>query len=108
MASLGGRRSLPGYRTDRFLGDASASGSAVLRLKLLEIGAAKGIGMGVFGVATAGRVWIDAIEDDGNTLHSGFGGGFFVRSNALSRTASLAFVRGDRDFRTYLSLGLPF
>ena len=108
MASLGGRRSLPGYRTQRFLGDAAASGSAILRLSLLQLGAAKGIGMGVFGVATAGRVWIDAIEDDGTTLHSGFGGGFFLRSNALNRAASIAFVRGDRDFRTYLSLGLPF
>lgn len=108
MAALGGRGSLPGFRTQRFLGDASASGSALLRLKLLQIEAARGISMGIFGLATTGRVWLDAIEDDGNTLHTGYGGGFFIRSDALERSVSASFVRGDRDLRTYLRFGLPF
>lgn len=108
LAQLGGKASLPGYRTYRFLGDAAGSVSGLLRVTLLDLGVAGGIRIGGHGIGTIGRVWLDGVEDGGQAEHVGWGGGLFVRLQALERTAALSFVQGERGWRTYLGLGFPF
>ena len=107
LASVGGRGTLPGYRTGRFVGNSAASAAALLRAALVRTGRAGGLTFGTFGIAATGRVWLDDVPEP-RTLHEGFGGGLFMRSEALDRTVSIAWVRGDRDTRTYLGLGFPF
>jgi hypothetical protein len=107
MASLGGRRSLPGYRTERYIGDSAASLSSLLRFNLFRIGGAGGVGVGAFGLGSMGRVWLDHVQEAG-TIHRAWGGGLFLRSDELRRSVSISWAVGDSGTRTYLGLGLPF
>ena len=107
MASLGGRYTLPGYRADRFIGDGAASASSLLRLTLFRLGSAGGLGFGVHGLGTMGRVWLDDVPES-NTIHSAWGGGLFIRSEGLRRSVSITWARGERGTRTYVRLGFPF
>jgi hypothetical protein len=95
-AFLGGSPSLRGYAFDRFVGDASAFGSAEVRMPL------KGP-FGVLALADAGRVWYDGDSPGG--WHTALGGGGFVRAGGY--TASLLYAYGERGI-VYLRLGLPF
>ncbi len=95
-AFLGGSPSLRGYAFDRFAGDASAFGSAELRVPLAGP-------FGVLGLADAGRVWYDGDSPGG--WHTALGGGGFVRAGGY--TASLLYAYGERGI-VYLRLGLPF
>ena len=106
-ASLGGRSSLPGYRTGRFRGDRALSALSLARLELLEFDSPfGGFAVGVHGIATAGRVWLDGETSD--VIHAGAGGGIWVRSNVVGAPFSVSTVWGDRGPRTYLDLGHLF
>lgn len=105
-ASVGGRTSLPGFRSGRFRGDQALSGLALLRGRLLTLNALGGWDLGGHGVATAGRVWLKGEESE--TIHAAWGGGLWFRSHALDRFLSVTVAEGDRGLRTYLDLGFPF
>lgn len=95
-ATVGGSPSVRGYAFERFAGDASAFGSAEVRVPVA--GPA-----GVLALADAGRVWYDGASPGG--WHTALGGGGFVRAGGY--TASLLYAYGERGI-VYLRLGLPF
>jgi hypothetical protein len=106
-AFLGGSRTLRGFPSDRFAGDAVTYGSAELRQPL---GTAKLLVRGQLGatvMADAGRVY-DSGEDS-NEWHSAVGAGlwfhFRVRSTPLG--ASATFALGEEP-ALYLKFGAPF
>ncbi len=107
MAAIGGRESLPGYRTGRFRGNSAASASAIVRVSLFDLHTLGGIGVGTFGLGTTGRVWLDNVSEP-RTKHGALGVGLYLDSRAFDRSASLSWVFGERGTRTYLSFGLPF
>ena len=106
-ASLGGRGSLPGYRTGRFRGDEALSVLSLARLQLLDADSPfGGFALGVHGIGTAGRVWLDGETSD--AIHTAAGGGLWIRPNALGAPFSVSMVWGERGPRTYLDLGFLF
>ena len=102
-AFIGGRRSLRGYRFDRFAGDASAFGSAELRVPLDTVRIVLNGELGVFGLADAGRVWLDGASPGG--WHSAAGGGVWFAT--MNTAVSLSYARGNQH-RFYAAFGLPF
>lgn len=102
-AWLGGRTTLRGYRWQRFRGDRAAYGSAELRVPVTKVAVILRWNVGVFGLADAGRVWVDG-ESPGD-WHTGFGGGVWF--SALGQAFSAAYAHGEEG-RVYLQTGLSF
>jgi hemolysin activation/secretion protein len=101
-AFLGGRTSLRGYETDRFAGDASLFGSTELHLPITTLTLLVRGELGVFGLADAGRVFVDGESPGG--WHTSIGGGTWF--STLGHTLSLAYAKGETG-RLYLRLGMP-
>lgn len=106
LAALGGAESLPGYRSRRFLGNESLSGGALVRLKLVHLGWLASTSVGVHGIASTGRVWLDGESSD--SWHAGYGGGAWFRPRSVDTALSLSLVTGEDRTRFYLQLGFPF
>lgn len=106
LAYLGDAGSLAGYRTHRFAGEEALSGSALLRLKLFQFAPLGALDVGVHGVATSGRVWVDG--EDSDAWHRGFGGGLWLMPPSFGRPLSFTAVRGDDETRYYVRLGFLF
>ena len=102
-AFLGGRRSLRGFRQDRFAGHRAIFGSAELRVPVGRLTLLTAGEMGVLGLGDAGRVWVGADSPGG--WHTSYGGGLWYRT--LGVTGTVAWARGEVG-RGYLYLGLPF
>lgn len=102
-AYIGGRSSVRGYSSRRFVGDRSAFGSAEVRVPLGNVPLLINWKSGVFGLVDAGRVWLDGGSPGG--WHTGFGGGMWI--SALGQTFSAAFAHGDAN-RFYLQKGMSF
>jgi hypothetical protein len=100
---IGGRTTVRGYRWQRYRGDAAAFGSAELRVPVMPVELLVRWELGVFGLADAGRVWMDGESPGG--WHAGFGGGVWLRS--LGQSASVSYAYGEEG-RVYLNLGLSF
>jgi hemolysin activation/secretion protein len=100
---LGGRSSLRGYASRRYIGDRTAFGSVELRMPIGTIPLLINWKSGLFGLADVGRVWLDGDSPGG--WHAGFGGGVWI--NALGQTFSAAFAHGDEN-RFYLQKGMSF
>jgi hypothetical protein len=101
---IGGRSSVRGFSSRRFMGDRTAFGSVELRLPLeTRIPLLINWKSGVFALADAGRVWLDG-ESPGK-WHAGFGGGIWI--NALGQTFSAAFAHGEGN-RFYITKGMSF
>lgn len=101
-AIIGGRTTLRGFTTDRFAGDAAVYGSTELHVPLMTLELLVRGRLGVFGLADAGRVYLDGESPGG--WHTSYGGGLWFTS--LNRTLSLSYAEGERG-RLYLRLGLP-
>jgi hypothetical protein len=108
-AFLGGSRSVRGYPSERFAGDASLFGNAELRLPLgtANLALVRGV-LGVHGLADAGRVFLEGESSD--EWHAGTGGGVWFRFMVRSATfaTSVTYARGADDDFFYLKLGAPF
>jgi len=102
-AFLGGRHTVRGYATDRFTGDASLYGSTQLHVPLATVELLVRGQLGAFGLADAGRVYVDGASPGG--WHTAFGGG--LRFASLGRAVSVSYVQGEGE-RVYLRMGLPF
>lgn len=102
-AFIGGRTTLRGYRWDRFAGDASAYGSAEVRLPLTRVELITRGDLGVFGHIDSGRVWFNG--DSPGSWHTGVGGGLWFSS--LGQAVSVSYAKGEVG-RVYLQIGLPF
>lgn len=103
-AFLGGSKVLRGYPSQRFRGDASLYGSAELRARLarVNLGLAR-FQVGVFGLADAGRVYVDG--DSPGDWHTSTGGGLSL--GTLGRTFTAAYASGEKG-SLYLTAGMPF
>ena len=101
-AFLGGRTSLRGYETDRFAGDASVYGSTELHVPITTMEILVRGELGMFGLADAGRVFVDGDSPGG--WHTSIGGGIWF--STMGYTVSLAYAQGDIG-RLYLRLGMP-
>lgn len=103
-AFVGGPMNLRGYPYQRFRGDAALFGSAEVRARLayLNLGVAR-FHVGVFGLADAGRVYVDG--DSPGDWHTSTGGGLSLRT--LGRTFTAAYAKGERGM-FYATIGMPF
>ena len=101
-------RSLRGFPSNRFAGDASLLGSAEARLRLFNTFILVPGSIGVFGVADVGRVYLedDSSGDDVDMWHSDFGGGLYY--GVLKRTFVVAagVATGKEGTRFYFGLGM--
>lgn len=104
-ATLGGRGSLRGHRSQRFAGDAAAFGGAEVRLPVVRANLGLRGTLGVLGVADAGRVWVDG--DSPGDWHTAAGGGLYFNFYEHRYTATVYVVSGEVT-RTYAQLGIPF
>ncbi len=105
-AFVGGIHSLRGWDAERFAGDASLYGSAELRIfltqtRLLSIG-----DLGVFGLADAGRVYVDGNSPGG--WHTGYGGGLWFSFLGRQNSVSAGVARSDEGTRVYIAYGFAF
>jgi hemolysin activation/secretion protein len=100
---IGGRSSVRGFSSRRFIGDRTAFGSVELRMPFGTVPLLINWKSGVFALADAGRVWIDG-ESPGK-WHTGIGAGVWI--TALGQTFSAAFAHGEGN-RFYLNKGLSF
>ena len=100
---IGGRSSVRGYTSRRFLGDAAGFGSAEVRVPFGIVPLLINWKSGVFGLVDAGRVWLDG--DSPGKWHAGIGGGVWLA--ALGQTLSVAFAHGDSN-KFYLQKGMSF
>lgn len=100
---IGGLSTVRGFTSRRYTGDRSAFGSVELRVPIGYVPLLVRWRLGVFGLADAGRVWLDGKSPGG--WHSGFGGGLWLAS--LGQAFSVAYARGEEN-RFYLKRGLSF
>ena len=100
---IGGRSSVRGYSSRRFMGDKAAFGSVELRQPIGQIPLLINWNAGVFALGDAGRVWVDGDSPGG--WHTGIGGGIWL--TALGQTFSVAAAHGDGN-RFYLQKGMSF
>lgn len=107
--TLGGTRTLRGYRPDRFAGDASLYGSAELRLPVFRAKLIVPGEQGLFGFADGGRVYARGIPSD--EWHSSMGGGVwfsFLTRNNLLYVGMGAPTKGAEGARLILGFGFPY
>ena len=100
-AMIGGWTTLRGHRWERYSGDASATGSAELRVPVGTLNLGLRWNAGIFGLADVGRVWVSGRSEGG--WHEGFGGGVWLE--ALGRAISFAYAKGE-EHRLYVKAGL--
>lgn len=106
-AFLGGWRTLRGYESERFAGDAALWGGAELRVPLARVPLLVRGDLGVLAFVDAGRVFVDGESPGG--WHSGSGGGLYFACDVRGTTVSATtlFARGEED-RFRIQLGVPF
>lgn len=107
-AFLGGSRTLRGYPSQRFAGDAMLFGTAELRAMLFPLELVVNGQLGALALADAGRVYFGG-ESTG-TWHSSYGGGLWFRFDIRGNVNvfSLAYARGEDKGRLYFEFGVPF
>jgi hypothetical protein len=105
-AFVGGSKNLRGYRKNRFAGDGSLYGSVEARLWLFRGTLVAPGRWGIFGLADAGRVFLD--EDTSDTWHAAYGGGVFFQMMTLNSVFHAAVAHGDEGTRFYVDYGFAF
>lgn len=105
-AFIGGSDTLRGLRPQRYAGDGSLFGSAELRLRFGKVRLLLPSEVGVFGLADAGRVFMDG-ETSGR-FHHGVGGGLWLAILRPENTVSLAVARSEGKTRVYFRAGFGF
>ncbi|MEP6473142.1 MAG: hypothetical protein ABJC74_05435, partial [Gemmatimonadota bacterium] len=105
-AFIGGVSTVRLGRIDRYAGDASAYGSAELRLALGHARLILPADFGIFGLADAGRVFLKG--EDSDAWHTAFGGGIWLAYLSRANTFSAYVAGSDERTRLYLSAGFGF
>jgi hypothetical protein len=105
-AFIGGSSTVRLGRENRFAGDASAYGSAELRLRLGRSFIVVPADIGVFGLADVGRVWLDGESSD--RWHEALGGGIWVGFLSRANTLSVAVAASDERTGVYVQAGFGF
>jgi hemolysin activation/secretion protein len=95
-------------KAQRFSGDRSLYGSLELRIHLFDAGWFLPGRYWLFGLADAGRVWVD--EEDSNEWHPSYGGGLLVefQGTPMKLTAQLAENSDEGELRLYVGTGFTF
>jgi outer membrane protein assembly factor BamA len=107
-AYVGGGRTLRGFRSQRFAGDAVAFGNAELRItasrfKILVPGVA-----GLFGLLDVGRVFHEADPSDADTWHTGVGGGIWLSVIDRLQTLTAGIATGEDLTGLYIRAGFLY
>jgi hypothetical protein len=108
-AFIGGAENNRGFAEQRFAGDRAAYGSLELRYHLLEGTNVLFPGrLWIFGLADAGRVWID--DEDSDEWHPSYGGGVVVEMLAtpLKMTVEVARNDDEDDLNLFFKSGFAF
>jgi hypothetical protein len=105
-AFVGGAASLRGFSSQRFAGDASALGTAELRLTLGRYFLILPGEYGVFALVDTARVWLEG--ERSRTWHTGYGGGLWFAYLRRAHTVTIAAVRSDEKTGFYLAMGFAF
>jgi hypothetical protein len=105
-AFLGGASTVRLGNVNRYAGDASAYGSAELRLSLARVELVLPADFGVFGLADVGRVFLAGESSD--KWHGAFGGGIWLAYLDRANTLSLALAKGEERTGVYVQAGFGF
>jgi Omp85 superfamily domain len=105
-AFIGGPSTVRLGRVNRYAGDASAYGSAELRLALARITLVLPARLGIFGLADVGRVFLAG--ESSNRWHGAAGGGVSLAYLDRAYTFSLAVASGEERTALYLQAGYGF
>jgi len=95
-----------GYRTRRYLGDASAWANGELRLLISHISMILPGDWGVSGFGDVGRVWLKGESSD--RWHAGYGGGLWVSLLSDRMAFSATIARGTEDDIFYFKGGFTY
>lgn len=105
-AAFIGGMTLRGYDQNRFAGDASAYGSAEVRLPLGRATIVLPGDLGIYGFWDVGRVFLDG--ETGGGLHHGAGGGIWFAPLKPSNAVTVSVAAGKSSTRVYLGAGFAF
>ena len=105
-AFIGGSGTVRGLRLQRYAGDASAWGNAELRLRLFRVNVLVPADVGIFGLADAGRVFLEG--EDSRLWHTGVGGGLWMSFLRRENTVSIAAAHSEGRTRLYFGAGFGF
>jgi hypothetical protein len=108
-AFIGGSGSNRGFARQRFAGEEAAHGSLELRFHLFDgTMILFPASMWIFGLADAGRVWVDG--EDSDEWHPSYGGGVIVEMMAtpIKLIAEVARNDDEDDTNFYLRTGFAF
>ena len=99
-STVGGRRSVRGWRSNRFAGRTSFYTNTELRVKLFNYSTYVALGeVGILGFFDNGRVWTEAMESPGKVWHQGYGGGVWISMfDIFVINASMGFSEEDNIF----------
>jgi len=101
-----GAKTIRGYAQHRFAGDAVLYGNMELRLRLADFSVILPGTFGVFGLADAGRVYLDGASPSG--WHKAFGGGIWLSFIDRLNTASIAVAQSPERTSVYMGAGFFF
>lgn len=107
-AFLGGGGTLRGFRRERYAGDASAFGSAELRLDLMPLSVLVPGRFGVFGAGDVGRVFSRTDPPGSDALHTAVGGGVWMSFFDRQYTLTAAVMDGGDLTGVYIKTGFEF
>jgi outer membrane protein assembly factor BamA len=107
-AYLGGNSTLRGFAEQRFAGDASLLGSAELRVPVTKVRIIFPGHFGIHGLVDVGRVFSDLDNPGDNTLHSAFGGGFWISVLDPANVLSVSIAASDERTGVYVRTGFHF
>ena len=105
-AFIGGTSSVRLGRVNRYAGDAAVYGNAELRLPLAKVMLVLPADLGVFGLADAGRVFVEGESSD--KWHTAFGGGLWLSFLNRANTISAAVAAGEERTGFYMQAGFGF
>lgn len=105
-AFIGDANSIRLGRQNRYGGDASLYGNAELRLRLTRFFVILPGELGIFGLADAGRAFLDGETSD--TWHAAFGGGVWISLLRYRTLVSAALTRTPERTGLYVTSGMAF
>jgi hypothetical protein len=105
-AFIGGASTVRLGKVNRYAGDASAYGSAELRLTVAPVEIILPGDFGVFGLADAGRVFLEGESSD--RWHTAYGGGIWISWLDRAYSVSIAVAKGEERTGLYFQGGFGF
>ena len=105
-AFIGGASNVRLGKVNRYAGDASAYGSAELRLTVAPVEIILPGDFGVFGLADGGRVFLKGESSD--RWHTAYGGGIWLSWLDRAYSVSLAVAKGEERTGLYFQGGFGF